>query len=99
MDYVGYFLIWEKQVKYLNNFKLSILEVKICENDDKISIFGNREITFNYHSEEFSKYKTFVTKRLKWRDYFFLRGPSNESCNLIGSLRGQYFPISAHGQR
>ena len=51
--------------KYLNNFKLSILEVKICENDDKISIFGNREITFNYHSEEFSKYKTFVTKRLK----------------------------------
>ena len=29
--------------------------------------------------------------------YFFLRGHGNESCNLIGSLPGQYFPISAHG--
>ena len=31
--------------------------------------------------------------------YFFLSGHSNESCNLIGSLPGQYFPISAHGPR
>ena len=30
---------------------------------------------------------------------FFLRGHGNESCNLIGSLPGQYFPISAHGPR
>ena len=29
---------------------------------------------------------------------FFFRGHGNESCNLIGgSLRGPYFPISAHG--
>ena len=33
------------------------------------------------------------------RNYFFLRGQGNESCNLIGSLPGQYFPISAHGPR
>ena len=31
--------------------------------------------------------------------FFFLRGHGNESCNLIGSLPGQYFPISAHGPR
>ena len=31
--------------------------------------------------------------------YFFLRGHGNESCNLTDSLPGQYFPISAHGQR
>ena len=30
---------------------------------------------------------------------FFFRGHSNESCNLIGFLPGQYFPISAHGPR
>ena len=29
----------------------------------------------------------------------FFRGHGNESCNLIGSLPGQYFPISAHGPR
>ena len=28
---------------------------------------------------------------------FFSRGHGKESCNLIGSLPGQYFPISAHG--
>ena len=27
----------------------------------------------------------------------FFRGHGNESCKLIGSLPGQYFPISAHG--
>ena len=59
------FLILEYQVKYLNNFKLSILEVKICENDDKMSIFGNLEVNFNCHPKEFSKSKTFVDKRLK----------------------------------
>ena len=31
--------------------------------------------------------------------YLFFRGHGNESCNLIGSLSGQYFPISAHGPR
>ena len=31
--------------------------------------------------------------------FFFSRGHGNESCNLIGSLPGQYFPISAHGPR
>ena len=31
--------------------------------------------------------------------YCFFRGHGNESCNLIGSLPGQYFPISAHGPR
>ena len=31
--------------------------------------------------------------------YVFFRGHGNESCNLIGSLPGQYFPISAHGPR
>ena len=30
---------------------------------------------------------------------FFSRGHGNESCNLIGSLPDQYFPISSHGQR
>ena len=25
--------------------------------------------------------------------FFFLRGHGNESCNLIGSLPGQYFPL------
>ena len=30
---------------------------------------------------------------------FFFRGYCNEFCDLIGSLSGQYFPISAHGQR
>ena len=29
--------------------------------------------------------------------YCFFRGHGNESCNLIGPLPGQYFPISAHG--
>ena len=33
------------------------------------------------------------------RIYCFFRGHGNESCNLIGSLPGQYFPISAHGPR
>ena len=28
---------------------------------------------------------------------FFLRGQDNESCNLIGSKRSPYFPISTHG--
>ena len=28
---------------------------------------------------------------------FFLRGHGNKSCDLIGSLPSQYFPISAHG--
>ena len=32
-------------------------------------------------------------------NYCFFRGHGNESCNLIGSLPGQYFPISAHGPR
>ena len=31
--------------------------------------------------------------------YCFFRGHGNKSCNLIGSLPGQYFPISAHGPR
>ena len=31
--------------------------------------------------------------------YCFFRGHGNESCNLIGSLSGQYFLISAHGPR
>ena len=31
--------------------------------------------------------------------YCFFRGHGNESCNPIGSLPGQYFPISAHGPR
>ena len=31
--------------------------------------------------------------------YYFFRGHGNESCNLIGSKPGQYFPISAHGPR
>ena len=31
--------------------------------------------------------------------FTFLKGHGNESCNLIGSLRGPYFPISAHGKR
>ena len=31
--------------------------------------------------------------------FFFSRVHDNESCNLIGSLRGLYFPISAHEQR
>ena len=30
---------------------------------------------------------------------FFFKGHRNESCNLIGSLRGLYFPISVHGQQ
>ena len=33
------------------------------------------------------------------RFFFFFGWHGNESYNLIGSLRGQYFPISAHGQR
>ena len=33
-----------------------------------------------------------------YKDFFF-RGQGNESCNLIGSLPGHYFPISAHGPR
>ena len=31
--------------------------------------------------------------------YFFFKVHGNESCDLIGSLPGLYFPISAHGQR
>ena len=31
--------------------------------------------------------------------FFFSRGHGNESRNLIGSLPGQYFPISAQGPR
>ena len=36
-----------------------------------------------------------------WITFFiiFLRGHGNESCNVIGSLPSQYFPISAHEQR
>ena len=30
---------------------------------------------------------------------YFFRGHGNKSCNLIGSLPSQHFPISAHGQR
>ena len=42
-------------------------------------------------------FKTTSYKKLP--HYFFFRGHGNESCNLIGSLPGQYFPISTHGQR
>ena len=35
----------------------------------------------------------------KSKEIYFLRGHGNESFNLIGSLPGQYFPISAHGPR
>ena len=35
--------------------------------------------------------------RLNILIYFFPRGHGNESCNLIGSLRGQDFPIFDHG--
>ena len=31
--------------------------------------------------------------------YFVFRGHEHESCNLIDSLPGQYFPISGHGPR
>ena len=45
-------------------------------------------------------HKIFLVAR-KWKEsfYFFLRGHGNESCNLIGSLAGQHFPISTHGPR
>ena len=46
----------------------------------------------------------FWTNLFLWRHksfsfLFFLRGHGNESCNLIGYLPGQNFPISAHGPR
>ena len=43
--------------------------------------------------------KYYKPKRLIRCIYCFFRGHGNESCNLIGSLPGQYFPISAHGPR
>ena len=48
------------------------------------------------------KYMLFAVLSLsqkKKKHLFFFRGHGNESCNLIGSLPGQYFPISAHGPR
>ena len=41
----------------------------------------------------------YLLKSLDIFYYCFFRGHGNESCNLIGSLPGQYFPISAHGPR
>ena len=48
------------------------------------------------------KYMLFAVLSLSQKKkniYFFFRGHGNESCNLIGSLPGQYFPISDHGPR
>ena len=42
---------------------------------------------------------TFVHMYIYIHIFFFSRGHGNESCNLIGSLPDQYFPISSHGQR
>ena len=41
----------------------------------------------------------FVFGQFNKYNYCFFRGHGNESCNLIGSLPGQYFPISTHGPR
>ena len=38
-----------------------------------------------------------ITSHLEWDVFFFFRGYGNESCNLMGSWRGPYFPISVHG--
>ena len=47
-----------------------------------------------------SQFFTKRTSRLANNIYFFFfRGHGKESCKLIGSLPGQYFPISAHGQQ
>ena len=43
--------------------------------------------------------KCSLTDRAILEFIIFFRGHGNESCNLIGSLPGQYFPISAHGPR
>ena len=52
---------------------------------------------FQDHSHSFSPYGP-PSQQITYI-YFFFRGHGNESCNLFGSLPGQYFPISAHGPR
>ena len=48
----------------------------------------------------FNRYSHFAVKLFVCDiSVFFFRVHDNESCNLIGSLRGPYFPISAHEQR
>ena len=55
-------------------------------------------VFFNFSEDEkCAKGKKNLSRCVKIQ--FFFRGYGNEFCDLIGSLSGQYFPISAHGQR
>ena len=72
-------------------------------------IFGGQQdhqLAVHHHERletsinHFEKYIAYVCKSdLNNNFYCFFRGHGNESRNLIGSLPGQYFPISAHGPR
>lgn len=53
-----------------------------------------------WHTKQFfllpnKKASTYYNLKIKYFILLFFRGHGNESCNLIGSLPSQYFPISA----
>ena len=64
-----------------------------------ISVMYNEIQVFSSFLKDRSYTVVAEVTKLNNRNYCFFRGHGNESCNLIGSLPGQYFPISAHGPR
>ena len=71
-------------------FNYHLLAPKTVQFMEELAVF-----TALNHSGSFGM--NFVKFGKNYHIFFSFRGHGNESCNLIGSLLGQYFPISAHG--
>ena len=81
-------------MKYYNTIWLYNLTGEISLHNSTLT----HNIDDNHDSNSYN-IKTTMTIMIIIFFFFFLRGHGNESCNLIGSYHGPYFPISAHGQR
>ena len=89
--------------------KLTKMASRLLENEKNKTVLENcykickQLLLYRYwwNTRIFPFTKKSYLHHAQWRYHFycFFRGHSNKSCNLIGSLPGQYFPISAHGPR
>ena len=82
----------------INHIALHVVETETLPN----IYFNEKEVLKRSHSGSVCRsffFFFFVPSGTNTTYLFFFRGHGNESCNLIGSLPGQYFPISAHGSR
>ena len=82
----------------VNHIALHVVETETLPN----IYFNEKEVLKRSHSGSVCRssfFFFFVPSGTNTTYLFFFRGHGNESCNLIGSLPGQYFPISAHGSR